>query len=113
MSAFNTLHTDITCENCGRQYPARIQFTYGDTWLFDYKLGDKVTWGGNDSGVPDLPKVKAYGCAEETLCPFCNYKSPNDQYDIFIEHDVIKSIQIVENIRDYSEGNGEYVICKE
>ena len=110
MGTFNTLHTNIICENCGRQYPTRIQFSYGNTWLLDYKIGDKITWGGNDTGIPDLPKVKAYGSVESTLCPFCNYESPNDQYDVIIEHDVIKSVQVAESLDDYNEGGGEYKV---
>ncbi len=46
MSAFNILLVDIECIQCHQSNIQRLQFKFGDTWQYTYKLGDKVRWGG-------------------------------------------------------------------
>jgi hypothetical protein len=109
MSAFNVLTVEIPCSNCEQKNHVRVQFKFGDTWQLEYKLGDIITWGGNDIGSSDLGKVKVYGIAESTTCVFCHKNDIPEEYDIFITDSLIKSISPVENLRDYLERNGEYV----
>ena len=45
-----------------------VQFKYGDTWQFDYGLGDELKWGGNDIGDRDFELVVVDGAAD---CPVC------------------------------------------
>lgn len=101
MGAYNTLITDIQCQDCHRFYKAKVQFKFGDTWQIEYKVGDKIAWGGNDIGKPGLPKVKAYGVVESTVCPYCDY-SNEEEYDINIEKDVIKNVTPLFNLQDYN-----------
>ena len=101
MGAYNTLLTDIQCQNCHRFYKARVQFKFGDTWQFEYKVGDKIAWGGNDIGKPGLPKVKAYGVVESTACPYCGY-SNEEEFDVNIEKDVIKNVTPLSSLQDYN-----------
>jgi predicted RNA-binding Zn-ribbon protein involved in translation (DUF1610 family) len=110
MSSFNILITQIVCPNCGAKQQVRIQFKFGDTWQLQYKLGDKISWGGNDVGSPDLINVKAYGIAESLTCTSCKEDSIPEEYDIFISNSIITSVSPIQRISDYIEGNGEYVI---
>jgi len=110
MGAFNVLITESVCTNCGVKSPARIQFKYGSTWQFKYRIGDTISWGGNDYGNPNLKKVKAYGIVESTTCPSCSEDKIPEEYDIFIENNIITGIAPMENINDYlAPGNTEYV----
>jgi hypothetical protein len=52
MSSFNILITQVVCPNCGAKQQVRIQFKFGNTWQLQYKLGDKISWGGNDAHLP-------------------------------------------------------------
>lgn len=113
MSAFNTLNVAIACENCNKEFPIRLQFKFGDTWQFEYKMREKIKWGGNDTGKPHLRKVKVYGMAESTICTFCNHKNPHDEYDIYFEDDVITEIRVMNNIKEYLETDDDYIICEE
>jgi hypothetical protein len=49
---------------------------YGHCWLRDYELGDRVEWGGNDSG-PAQGKVVLSGIVEDP-CSRCG----NDEWDV-------------------------------
>jgi hypothetical protein len=66
----------------------RVQFKYGDTWDYDYQVGDRISWGGNDKGRP-AHRVQVLGFPEE--CPVCGY-DPAGVYDVFIEDDVIVDV---------------------
>jgi hypothetical protein len=92
MGAFNTLVTDVQCSNCNNTYKGNIQFKYGDTWQFEYKLGDKLKWGGNDIGISGSPKVKVYGILHNDTCPICHQINLNEEFDIYVENDIITSI---------------------
>jgi hypothetical protein len=81
----------------------------GDTWQLQYYIGDTVTWGGNDIGSADLKNVKVHGIIEATICPFCSKGNIAEEYDIFIKKNVIMAVAPIESIKDYLNGNGEYV----
>jgi predicted RNA-binding Zn-ribbon protein involved in translation (DUF1610 family) len=110
MGSFNILIVEIACPNCGVKPQVRIQFKFGNTWQLQYKIGDTISWGGNDIGKPNLIKVKAYGIVESTTCPSCNENSIPEEYDVFINDNVIINVTPIGNINDYLEGNGIYVI---
>jgi hypothetical protein len=48
-----------------------------------------------------LPKVKAYGIIESTICPCCGYYN-GEEYDVYIEKDVIKNVSSLSDIQDYN-----------
>lgn len=106
MGSFNTLISEVQCPNCNNVYEGRIQFKYGDTWQFIYKLGDKITWGGNDIGIPGSTKVKAYGTLENDTCSICHQNNFNNEFDIYIENDIIMTTQKMRNINDYFSSDG-------
>jgi hypothetical protein len=109
MGAFNTLITEVSCGNCGRPYEGRIQFKFGNTWQFNYQIGDTLGWGGNDQGIAHLAKVKVWGTLESPdTCTYCGYPNP-EEWDIFMENDVIKSVEAKENVDDYLAVNDDYI----
>lgn len=110
MSSFNVLITEVTCPNCGKKHEARIQFKFGNTWQLQYKIGDTVTWGGNDIGSPDFNEVKAYGIIESTRCPYCNEQNIVEEYDILIKKNVIMGISPMASMENYLGENGEYFV---
>ncbi len=61
MGAYNVLKVNEQCLNCGASIMLDIQFKFGDTWQYNYLLGEKIRWGGADIGIPNLDKVKVYG----------------------------------------------------
>ena len=75
MRAFNRLRAEVRCPNCGSTGEQFIQFKFGDVWQHDYRLGDTLTWGGNDVGRPGLTKVIVSGAGEE--CPMCHSRGEN------------------------------------
>lgn len=108
MGAYNILNVEVNCLNCNKKYSGRIQFKYGNTWQIEYKIGDKISWGGNEIGAPNRQKVKVYGVLENDVCPHCGQANNLYEVDIFIENDVITKIQPMESIEDYfddDEGN--------
>ena len=64
MGAFNEVEGDAVCSHCGLNARFVVQFKYGDTWQLEYRLGDKLRWGGNDEGEPGLPRVVVEGIGE-------------------------------------------------
>ncbi|UPK67367.1 hypothetical protein [Chitinophaga filiformis] len=113
MSAFNVLITDVQCLNCRRQYSGRIQFKYGNAAFLQYHIGDTVKWGRNNIGNSDFKKVNVYGIAEADSCPLCDSDKIIEEFDIFIEDNVIIRITPMESIGLYLEGgSSEYVVME-
>lgn len=110
MGLFNTLITEIPCPDCKKKHEARVQYKFGNTRQLKYRVGDTITWGGNDVGTPDLNEVKVYGIIESETCPFCSKSNIPEEYDIFIKENVIISISTIACMGDYVNGNGEYFL---
>ncbi len=100
MGAYNILKVNIECEHCHSEYSTQIQFKFGDTWQHEYKPGDRLCWGGNDVGKPNLKKVKIYGIAEDNDCPLCFHQAVKE-YDITVEKDIIKKVMRLSDISAY------------
>ena len=110
MGSFNVLTTTVKCSNCKNIYQGRIQFRYGNTWQIEYRIGDKLEWGGNQIGNPNEKKVKAYGILESELCPACGKVNKNNEFDILVENSVLVNVTIMQNY-DY-EGEGNYMVLE-
>ena len=113
MGAFNILVTDITCDNCQNTFEGKLQFKFGDTWQYVYKVGDKIKWEGNDIGKAAIRKVKVYGILEDNTCLKCGKKVGLCEFDIIIENDIIKGVEKMKDIRDYYPQDGNYQIIEE
>jgi DNA-directed RNA polymerase subunit RPC12/RpoP len=111
MSAYNILTATIQCPNCHHTNEGCIQFKFGDTWQHHYKSGDTIKWGGNDIGIANLQAVKVYGILESYRCNECGYRLETE-YDILIQHDMIKSVHPAKNIQEYdNDPEGNYIIA--
>lgn len=110
MGAYNILVANVMCPNCHNIYEGKIQFKYADTWQLQYRIGDKLKWGGNDIGTPDIPKVKVYGILESDTCPICNQTNFEDEFDIYIENNVLTGVSKIESIDDYHLNDGNYAV---
>lgn len=71
MGAFNTVGCHLACPNCGATATLRIQFKYGDSWQYEYEVGDRIRWDGNDNGAPGAKRVVVDGVTES--CPRCGF----------------------------------------
>ncbi|QPJ63228.1 MAG: hypothetical protein G3M70_15640 [Candidatus Nitronauta litoralis] len=91
MSAFNTVFGETDCHQCGEKGQFEVQFKYGSTWQFEYKLGDKIKWGGNDKGKPEYKKVLVEGFGGP--CPHCG--ANGIEFDVLIENNQIISIKAI------------------
>lgn len=101
MSAYNVLISKINCHHCGKSYNGKLQFKFGDTWQYTYKVGESIKWGGNDIGKPLLGKVKVYGILEESSCPYCKKDVLINDFDVIIYDDKIIEVRPLEDILDY------------
>ncbi|WP_341839144.1 hypothetical protein [Chitinophaga caseinilytica] len=109
MGAFNILHAQIPCPACGKQTDVRIQFKFGDTWQLEYKIGDRIGWGGNATGKPGLPNVKVSGSLETTVCDTCSASFERDEFDVLVQHDVIIGVREMEDPAAYFTSESDYV----
>ena len=105
MGAFNELIENVQCPNCRIFYEGKIQFKYGDTWQLEYRIGDKLKWGGNDIGKAAITKVRVYGILESDKCPACGKKNSNYEFDIFVENGVLTGVAIMEDYDYWDDEN--------
>jgi hypothetical protein len=107
MGAFNTVEISGTCPCCKNEVNVEVQFKYGDTYQHHYKVGDLITWGGNDRGKPGRSKVVVYGVA---VCPICDAEL---EYEVWLESDRIVAVKPATGTYDFvSEGVG-YIVLEE
>lgn len=109
MGAFNTLSLEETCPACGEKVKVRVQFKYGDTWQYGYKIGDQIRWGGNDIGKPGLRRVILDGAAEP--CQKCGYEAMD--YEILVENDKIISCKPASGNRAFVNFQESYIVLEE
>ncbi|SFM73717.1 hypothetical protein SAMN05428949_0614 [Chitinophaga sp. YR627] len=112
MGAYNILITDITCSYCNTSHEVKVQFKYGLTWQLDFRIGERIQWETRyDIGTPGTEKVKVYGIREsDPVCPHCGHPE-DEEYDIIVEKDIIKSMSPMKNPQDYlNDDEGCFVI---
>jgi hypothetical protein len=94
VGAFNRLRVPAECPACGAQIERAFQFKFADKWQYDYRLGDRLRWGGNDEGLPGLPAVRINGVPEDCPKCRCDYNADGGTgFMIVIENDVIQSVE--------------------
>lgn len=110
MSAFNILICEQRCANCGQAVEARLQFKYGDTWQLEYRIGDRLSWGGNAIGRPNMRSVVLNAAADN--CPQCKYDISED-FEIFLEDDTIVAARQATGLYDFSIQGASFIVIKE
>jgi hypothetical protein len=110
MGAFNTVEIRGTCPCCKKEVNLEVQFKYGDTYQYDYKLGDVITWGGNDIGKPGRSRVVVDGAAGCPNCPGCDFDL---DYEVWLEKDRIVAVKPVTGAYDFVSIHGEPIVSEE
>lgn len=115
MGAFNTLIAELHCPRCGQAFEDRVQFKYGDTWQFEYRLGDTLRWGGSDFGKPGAKKVVVDGCPENG-CPECGLGATAQRpfWDLYVMvlDDVLSAVETTDGRFAFDSERGEYVVVE-
>jgi hypothetical protein len=106
MGAFNTLIvSDAPCPRCGYKQDWRIQFKYGDCWQYEYHIGEKLKWGGNDNGRNVGGRVRTDGIVDiDEKCRNCDIE--NVCAWIYLEENRFTSIELLVEmtfLEDYYE----------
>ena len=111
MGSYNILIAQVKCSICDSSYEGKIQFRYGNTLQFKYRIGDRLQWGGNQVSTPDEKKVKVYGIVESDPCPVCGKENKDNEFDLLIGNGIIASVSVMKNY-DY-EGEGNYMVLED
>ena len=107
MGAFNTVETSGTCPCCKQAVNLEVQFKYGNTYQHHYKIGDVITWGGNDIGKPGRTRVVVDGVA---VCPDCDC---DVDYEVWLEKDKIVDVKPATGAYDFSSLDDAYIVLEE
>jgi hypothetical protein len=107
MGAFNTVEISERCPCCKEEVNLEVQFKYGDTYQHHYKVGDVITWGGNDRGKPGRSKVVVYGFA---VCPICDAEL---EYEVWLESDRIVAVKPATGTYDFVSEGLTYIVVEE
>ena len=110
MGSFNTVRAEAACPHCGRTYPVVVQFKYGNTWQFEYEIGDAIRWGGNDIGERGARSVVVAGVAE-TRCT-CRFDGEWEFY-VYIEGDTVVRVVPSDGRYDFATASDGYLVLEE
>jgi hypothetical protein len=106
MSAFNILNIFDRCPVCWVAGNFDVQFKYGNTWQFHYKIGDKLKWGGNDVGVDTERTVRV----EAITGPCENCGADFIECDVYITNNGIERVDLIGLERSYTTEEGYEIL---
>jgi hypothetical protein len=93
MGVFNILQLQMAaCPICLHQQDWKVQFKYGDCWMFTYNLYDNLKWGGNDVGEKDASVVLIDGIVD---APCVNCKGDDIYARIFVDDGKLVAASLV------------------
>lgn len=93
MGAYNTVEQVVPCTVCGRSLLVAVQFKYGLTFQFHYKIGDMIEFQNPEKSTPES-SVVADGAAT-CICPSCSSRQELDFY-VFVQNGVIVGVEIAD-----------------
>ncbi len=108
MSAFNTVIVTWKDSKSGQSKDLRIQFKFGDTWQYEYRIGDRIKWGGNDIGSKNAKYVVVDGCLEGTPPEGCG-----EDFEVYIRNSTIEKVLPASERFDFVKSAKNYVILEE
>jgi hypothetical protein len=111
MGAFNTVRATAVCPSCEDAVPVVVQFKYGNTRQFEYKLGDELCWGGNQIGTPGKRRVVLEGVVENS-CAVCGADREWSIY-LFVENDRLVSAETADGRYDFGKEGRTYLVLDE
>jgi hypothetical protein len=88
-----------------------VQFKYGNTWQFEYTVGDELRWGGNQIGVPGKTCVVLEGVSEHP-CPNCGYDGEWN-LDVLVKDDRLVSAETSTGRYDFAKAEQTFVVLDE
>jgi endogenous inhibitor of DNA gyrase (YacG/DUF329 family) len=111
MSAFNLVRASARCPQCKRLVEVRAQFKYGNTWQYEYHVGEKLRWGGNDVGEAGHKRVVVDAIAEGP-CPNCGY---DEEWNLYVDvvYDQIAQVETTSGEYDFSRAGRPYIVIEE
>lgn len=83
-----------------------VQFKYGEVWQHEYKIGESIKWGDNNTGIEGAEKVVVYGMSEPST-----EQQSGKEYEILIVHNRIVDVSSISEGRDFS-GDRNYIIVE-
>jgi hypothetical protein len=108
MGAYNlVLDVTASCPRCGTPSTIDVQFKYGATGQHSYRIGDRLTWGGNDIGTPGKGSVVVDGAADSG-CSACGYDGDWDRY-VHVSSDRIDRVTPADGSIDFVTASSSYV----
>jgi hypothetical protein len=107
MSAFNVVRAELICPNCRKLSEVPVQFKYGSTWQREYAIGDVLSWGKNDIGVPGHETVVADAAAGP--CPRCRYDGDWD-VEVQIERDRLAAVEPRSGQHDFAREGSPFIV---
>ena len=113
MCAFNTVESDQVCPDRGDTATFRSQFKYGDTWQYEYVIGDGIRWGGNDIGAPGTKRVVVDGVAEP--CPLCGFGRGLQEdldHEVWLEDDRIAAVRPASGRCVFAANHETYIVLE-
>ncbi|MFO0988477.1 MAG: hypothetical protein U1F37_14080 [Alphaproteobacteria bacterium] len=111
MSAFNRLRAEIICPSCADLVQITAQFKYGRVWQYDYAIGDKLRWDGNNIGKPHWKHVVVDAVAE-TPCPKCGFDHEWNLY-VHVENNHLAKLENATGEHDFVRQEKTYIVLRE
>lgn len=108
MSAFNTVVVPWTDPRSGQTTDLRIQFKFGDTWQYEYRVGDVIRWGGNDIGPKGAKYVVVDGCLEGDPPT-----GVGEDFEVHLRADVIEKVVPASGNFDFVTAEETYIVVEE
>jgi hypothetical protein len=102
MALFNTVEATVGCPNCGKPLAVVVQFKYGATRQFKYRVGDRLRWGVNDVGSSRQGRVIVEGIGGP--CSACG--ADDLEFDVVVVDGVITAVQPAGAIRSNPSSEG-------
>ena len=101
---YSTTRGSLACSSCGWSGEVEVQFTYGNLYAHDYRVGDAIVWGSTQVGDPSEKRVAAEGI---TSCPGCRAEA---LFDVIIVDGTLEAVEPSTGRFDYARGEGNYVV---
>jgi hypothetical protein len=105
VGAYNIVLVPWEDAKSGRKLTLRVQFKFGDTWQFEYRVGDRIRWGGNDIGPRDAKYVVVDGALEGDPP-----EDVSEDFEIYIEDSVIKRVLPASGQHDFAKLGKTFIV---
>ncbi len=107
MGAFNTVRLSWHNPQSGEAVDVTVQFKYGDTWQYEYNIGDVLRWGGNDNGIKDARRVVVDGALEGDI------PGVPEDFEVYIVDGRIDMVIPATGEHDFVKSRDTYIVLDE